>query len=77
MKSLFQDHAAKDMRVSILVDMGYPVKDALEAVEKCGLQAEITELQDYIYASRMEKEHDDQFQEPSDKDGIFADICPE
>ncbi|OMO80177.1 C-5 cytosine methyltransferase [Corchorus olitorius] len=72
----YQDHAAKDMKVAILVDMGYPAKDALEAVEKCGLQAEITELTDYIYAAQMEEEHDVQFQEPSDEDEIFADICP-
>ncbi|OMO78269.1 C-5 cytosine methyltransferase [Corchorus capsularis] len=59
------DFTAKDKMVAILVNMGYPAVDALEAVEKCGLQAEIMELTDYIYAAQMEKQHDVILQEPA------------
>ncbi|CAJ1931448.1 unnamed protein product [Sphenostylis stenocarpa] len=47
-----------DETLSILIDMGYPFEDALIAIDKCGPQAEISDLADFISAFQLEKEID-------------------
>ncbi|MED6106669.1 hypothetical protein PIB30_006293 [Stylosanthes scabra] len=46
----------KDETSSILVNMGYSFKDALIAVDNCGLGADLGELTDFICAAQLEKE---------------------
>ncbi|XP_054808745.1 DNA (cytosine-5)-methyltransferase DRM2-like [Prosopis cineraria] len=52
----------KDETLSTLVDMGFTMEEALIALDKHGLEAEISELTDFICAARLEKEIDSQLQ---------------
>ncbi|GAB4839771.1 DNA (cytosine-5-)-methyltransferase [Ancistrocladus abbreviatus] len=45
-----------DTTLSLLVDMGYKVEEALTAIDKCGFDASITELTDFIFAAEMAKD---------------------
>ncbi|KAI9111414.1 hypothetical protein K1719_017104 [Acacia pycnantha] len=57
----------KDETLSTLVDMGYTMEEALIAVNTYGLEAEISELTDFICAARIEKELDSQLQNSCNK----------
>ncbi|XP_061356978.1 DNA (cytosine-5)-methyltransferase DRM2-like [Gastrolobium bilobum] len=59
----------KDETLSILVHMGYPLEEALIAVNKCGPEADISELTDFICAAQLEKEIDSLLQDPPEKKG--------
>ncbi|KAF3431243.1 hypothetical protein FNV43_RR25973 [Rhamnella rubrinervis] len=62
-----------DMTLSLLVDMGYHDEEALMAMDKCGPDAQIMELADYISAARMEKELNAQLGESRNKDETATD----
>ncbi|KAJ1399486.1 SAM-dependent methyltransferase DRM [Sesbania bispinosa] len=57
----------KDETLSILVNMGYPLEEALVAIDKCGPEAEICELTDFICATQLEKEIDSLLEDPPNK----------
>ncbi|XP_028754434.1 DNA (cytosine-5)-methyltransferase DRM2-like [Neltuma alba] len=57
----------KDETLSTLVDMGFTMEEALIAVDKHGLEADMSELTDFICANRIEKEIDSQLQNSYDK----------
>ncbi|KAF1874619.1 hypothetical protein Lal_00007233 [Lupinus albus] len=52
----------RDKILTVLVSMEYPIEEALIAIEKCGPEAEICELTDFICAAQLEKEIDSQLQ---------------
>ncbi|XP_027362823.1 DNA (cytosine-5)-methyltransferase DRM2-like [Abrus precatorius] len=57
----------KDETLSILVDMGYPLEEALSAMDKCGPEAQISELADFISAAQLEEEIDSLQDPPNNK----------
>ncbi|KAL1317178.1 DNA (cytosine-5)-methyltransferase DRM2-like [Arachis ipaensis] len=53
----------KDETLSILVNMGYPFKEALIAIDKCGPGADLSDLADFICAAQLEKEIESHLQD--------------
>ncbi|OIV93073.1 hypothetical protein TanjilG_20735 [Lupinus angustifolius] len=52
----------RDKILTVLVNMEYPIEEALIAIEKCGPEAEICDLTDFICAAQLEKEIDSHLQ---------------
>uniref|UniRef100_A0A803LJC0 DNA (cytosine-5-)-methyltransferase n=1 Tax=Chenopodium quinoa TaxID=63459 RepID=A0A803LJC0_CHEQI len=50
-----RDADYKDKTISIMVDMGYDLEDVLISIERCGYDASIEELADFICAAEMAK----------------------
>ncbi|XP_044492706.1 DNA (cytosine-5)-methyltransferase DRM2-like [Mangifera indica] len=53
----------KEEKLWVLVDMGYTAEEAFTAMAKCGPDAQIAELTDFISAAELEKELDVQTRE--------------
>ncbi|KAJ9176371.1 hypothetical protein P3X46_011690 [Hevea brasiliensis] len=51
-----EDLLEEDKMLSLLMDMGYSFEEALMAMGKCGSNAHLEELTDYICAAQMDKE---------------------
>uniref|UniRef100_A0A2N9ILK4 DNA (cytosine-5-)-methyltransferase n=1 Tax=Fagus sylvatica TaxID=28930 RepID=A0A2N9ILK4_FAGSY len=54
--------------LSMLVDMGYLAEEALMAMDKCGPNAQLSELADFICAAQMVNDFDAQLRESSDEE---------
>ncbi|KAH7674826.1 DNA (cytosine-5-)-methyltransferase protein [Dioscorea alata] len=54
----------KDMKLSMLVEMGFPLDEASSAIDRCGSTASVLELADSIHAAQLAAESLFSFEQP-------------